>query len=207
VRAERERARFRLHLVRHRSALKNRIHAILIAFGHACPMSDLFGVAGRELLDSLAVPEPWHPIRDGSCDVLGLGRRRRLGCDGCFLFDGLGEFDERRRAPAERGIASSSAGAGRTSRRGWPASASSRQPALEGRAGARCLVSTAATTQWRQSAPHEPPGSEHDHMSFPGPDFRSATKVGPSSTRARAWSGPSSSNSTAPRSASSTPAA
>src|SRR5213079_352034 len=34
VRAERERARFRLHLVRHRTALKNRIHATLIAFGH-----------------------------------------------------------------------------------------------------------------------------------------------------------------------------
>src|SRR5664280_1817345 len=60
VRAERERARFRLHLVRHRSALKNRIHAILIAFGRACPMSDLFGVAGRELLDHLALPEPWQ---------------------------------------------------------------------------------------------------------------------------------------------------
>src|SRR6266540_2158042 len=44
VRAERERARFRLHLVRHRSALKNRIHATLIAFGHPCPVSDLFGV-------------------------------------------------------------------------------------------------------------------------------------------------------------------
>src|SRR5690349_14156916 len=33
VRAERERARFRLHLVRHRVALKNRVHASLIAFG------------------------------------------------------------------------------------------------------------------------------------------------------------------------------
>jgi transposase len=33
VRAERERARFRLHLVRHRTALKNRVHAILIAHG------------------------------------------------------------------------------------------------------------------------------------------------------------------------------
>jgi transposase len=59
VRQERERARFRLHLVQHRSALKNRIHAILIAFGHPRPMADLFGVAGRELLDSLALPEPW----------------------------------------------------------------------------------------------------------------------------------------------------
>jgi len=60
VRAERERARFRLHLVRHRTALKNRIHAILIAFGHPCPMADLFGVAGRELLDRLELPEPWQ---------------------------------------------------------------------------------------------------------------------------------------------------
>jgi len=59
VRAERERARFRLHLVRHRTALKNRIHATLIAFGHPVPVSDLFGIAGRELLASLAIPEPW----------------------------------------------------------------------------------------------------------------------------------------------------
>lgn len=59
VRAERERARFRLHLVRHRTALKNRVHATLIAFGHPVPMSDLFGVAGRELLTSLSIPEPW----------------------------------------------------------------------------------------------------------------------------------------------------
>jgi len=59
VRAERERARFRLHLVRHRTALKNRIHATLIAFGHPVPVSDLFGIAGRELLASLEIPEPW----------------------------------------------------------------------------------------------------------------------------------------------------
>src|ERR1035437_8050118 len=60
VRAERERARFRLHLVHHRTALKNRIHATLMTFGHPCPMADLFGVAGRKLLDSLALPEPWQ---------------------------------------------------------------------------------------------------------------------------------------------------
>src|SRR3954465_13236923 len=59
VRANRERARWRLHLVRHRTALKNRIHATLMAFGHPCPVSDLFGVAGRRLLDGLALPEPW----------------------------------------------------------------------------------------------------------------------------------------------------
>src|SRR5918912_3113807 len=59
IRAERERARWRLHLVRHRTALKNRIHATLLAFGHPCPVSDLFGVGGRELLHRLALPEPW----------------------------------------------------------------------------------------------------------------------------------------------------
>src|SRR3954464_2873564 len=59
VRANRERARWRLHLVRHRTALTNRIHATLLAFGHPCPVSDLFGAAGRRLLEGLALPEPW----------------------------------------------------------------------------------------------------------------------------------------------------
>jgi transposase len=59
-RAERERARFRLHLVRHRSSLKNRVHAQLMAFGHSCPVSDLFGARGRELLERLQFPEPWR---------------------------------------------------------------------------------------------------------------------------------------------------
>src|ERR671934_2120291 len=59
VRAERERARFRLHLVRHRSSLKQRIHATLLTHGRPCPVSDLFGVSGRELLARLALPEPW----------------------------------------------------------------------------------------------------------------------------------------------------
>ena len=59
MRAERERARFRLHLVRHRTALKNRIHATLLAFGKPCPVSDLFGAGGRQLLARLALPEPW----------------------------------------------------------------------------------------------------------------------------------------------------
>ena len=59
VRAERERARFRLHLVRHRSSLKQRVHATLLTHGKPCPVSDLFGVRGRELLTRLALPEPW----------------------------------------------------------------------------------------------------------------------------------------------------
>jgi transposase len=59
VRAERERARFRLHLVRHRSALKNRIHAILFQHGIANGQSDLFGAGGRGMLERLRLPEPW----------------------------------------------------------------------------------------------------------------------------------------------------
>ena len=60
VREERELARFRLHLVKHKSALKNRIHSTLINFGRPCPFADLFGLEGRELLAKLDVPEPWR---------------------------------------------------------------------------------------------------------------------------------------------------
>ena len=59
VRAERERARFRLHLVHHRSALKCRIHATLMTFGHTVPVTDLFGTSGRNLLAGFELPEPW----------------------------------------------------------------------------------------------------------------------------------------------------
>jgi transposase len=60
VRQERELARFRLHLVKHRSMLKHRIHSTLINFGRPCPVTDLFGVEGRKLLARLDVPEPWR---------------------------------------------------------------------------------------------------------------------------------------------------
>src|SRR5215210_5602577 len=59
IREERELARFRLHLVKHKSALKNRVHSTLINFGKPCPVTDLFGVEGRRLLARLRVPEPW----------------------------------------------------------------------------------------------------------------------------------------------------
>ena len=60
IREERELARFRLHLVKHRSTLKHRIHSILINFGRPCPVTDLFGVEGRRLLERLEIPEPWR---------------------------------------------------------------------------------------------------------------------------------------------------
>jgi len=59
VRGAREQSRFRIHLVRHRTALKNRIHATLLTFGQPVKVSDLFGSRGRELLARLAIPEPW----------------------------------------------------------------------------------------------------------------------------------------------------
>src|SRR5215216_481957 len=60
VRAERERARWRLYLVRQRVRLKQRVHSTLMAWGTPCPVSDLFGARGRELLRRLEVPEPWR---------------------------------------------------------------------------------------------------------------------------------------------------
>jgi transposase len=47
VRSERELARFRLHLVKHRSQLKHRIHSTLMSFGRPCPVSDLWGGRSR----------------------------------------------------------------------------------------------------------------------------------------------------------------
>src|SRR5437588_9117991 len=92
IRAERERARFRLHLVRQRTALKQRVHAVLLAHGKPCPVSDLFGVAGRDLLERLQLPEPWtstlaaslhlideldHQIGDCERDLQRLGAEHR----------------------------------------------------------------------------------------------------------------------------------
>jgi transposase len=76
VRRERERARFRLHLVKHKSMLKNRIHSTMITFGHPCPVTDLFGVAGRELLDRLEVPEQWCGTIDASLVLIDDLERR-----------------------------------------------------------------------------------------------------------------------------------
>ena len=66
LRREREISRWRLHLVKHRSTLKNRVQSTLIAFGHQRHMSDLFGVAGRRLLKELEMPEPWRSHVDAS---------------------------------------------------------------------------------------------------------------------------------------------
>jgi transposase len=81
VRAERERARVRLHLVRHRSALKQRVHAVLLAHGKPCPVSDLFGVAGRALLGRLALPEPWCTTVEASLHLIDELDREIAACE------------------------------------------------------------------------------------------------------------------------------
>ena len=90
VRAERERARWRLHLVRHRSSLKQRVHAVLLTHGKPCPVSDLFGVRGRQLLAELGLPEPWQGTIEASLRLIDELEReigdcerelRRLGAD------------------------------------------------------------------------------------------------------------------------------
>ena len=50
--------------------LKHRVHATMITFGHPCPVSDLFGVAGRELLDRLKIPQPWRATVDASLTLM-----------------------------------------------------------------------------------------------------------------------------------------
>jgi transposase len=87
IREERELARFRLHLVKHKSALKNRVHSTLINFGKPCPVTDLFGVEGRKLLARLQVPEPWRGnitasvelIDDLECQIAEINRKLREG--------------------------------------------------------------------------------------------------------------------------------
>ena len=83
-----------LFLVRKRSSLKHRIHAQLLAFGHACPVSDLFGRQGRELLARLEFPDPWRGgvlaavamIDDLECQIAGIDRElRSLGADHRYI--------------------------------------------------------------------------------------------------------------------------
>jgi len=59
VRQVRELSRFRIHLVKHSTMLRSRIHSALITYGIPCRTSDLFGVGGRQQLAQLELPEPW----------------------------------------------------------------------------------------------------------------------------------------------------
>ncbi len=50
--------------------MKSRIQPTIITFGHPCPVTDLFGVAGRELLDRLEVRQPWRGTIDASLELI-----------------------------------------------------------------------------------------------------------------------------------------
>lgn len=81
TRAERERSRYRLYLVRHRTSIKNRVHATLITFGHTVPASDLFGVRGRERLAALELPDPWATTLERSLARLDTLEAEIRGCE------------------------------------------------------------------------------------------------------------------------------
>jgi transposase len=94
LRREREISRWRLHLVKHRSTLKNRVHSTLITFGHRRHMSDLFGVSGRRLLGELELPEPWRShvdaslvlIDDPEARIMAIAKElRRSGADHRYI--------------------------------------------------------------------------------------------------------------------------
>jgi putative hemolysin len=70
TRHARELARFRLHLVRQRTMLKNRIHQSLITHGVARPVSDLFGSAGRAQLERLRLPQSWQTNVEASLALI-----------------------------------------------------------------------------------------------------------------------------------------
>lgn len=78
---ERERVRFRLHLVRHRVALKNRVHAILFQHGLPTPTGDLFGPGGRRRLGQLGLAEPWASTVAASIRLIDILDEQITGCE------------------------------------------------------------------------------------------------------------------------------
>src|SRR5947208_12242737 len=70
VRAERERARWRLHLVRHRTSVKHRVQAVLLTHGTPCPVSDLFGLRDCRLPAQLGLSEPWQGTIEASLRLI-----------------------------------------------------------------------------------------------------------------------------------------
>src|SRR5512132_1321240 len=87
VREERELARFRLHLVKHKSALKNRVHSTLINFGQALPGHRPVRRRGPRALeaarDPRALARQRHRLRPASrspprCGRAGLAVRSRV---------------------------------------------------------------------------------------------------------------------------------
>ncbi len=91
IREERELARFRLHLVKHRSMLKHRVHSTLVNFGRPCPVHRSLWSRGRGAARTAR-----------GARALALQRR------------GLGGADRRPRGPDRRGESAAQGGARRS---------------------------------------------------------------------------------------------
>lgn len=70
IRQGRELVRYRHHLVKHRTMLKNRIHATLISHGIVTRSADLFGVAGRRRLTEYPLGDTWRHTTDTTLAVI-----------------------------------------------------------------------------------------------------------------------------------------
>ena len=57
------------------------MHAVLLAHGKPCPVTDLFGVRGRQLLDRLGLPEPWQGTIEASLRLIDELDREIGGCE------------------------------------------------------------------------------------------------------------------------------
>jgi len=72
LRELRELVRYRAKLVALRSGLKSQIHAVLAKEGVQVPMTDLFGVAGRRLLDGVSLGRAYEVRVESLRDVIGV---------------------------------------------------------------------------------------------------------------------------------------
>lgn len=70
VREERELLRYRASLTALRTAVKNRVHALLAKRGLAAPCSDVFGRRGRCWLSEIPLPPTYRQVLDGYLRVL-----------------------------------------------------------------------------------------------------------------------------------------
>jgi transposase len=71
VRELRELVRYRAKLVGLRSGLKAQVHAVLAKEGVSVPMTDLFGVAGQNLLAEIHLAEAYRIRVNSLCDLIG----------------------------------------------------------------------------------------------------------------------------------------
>jgi transposase len=81
VREQRELARFRLHLVKHRSMLKQRIHSSLMTCGYQSTAADQFGVTGRAQLERLELAPAWSDTVRASLLLIDYLDVQIDGCD------------------------------------------------------------------------------------------------------------------------------